>query len=543
MCTVIFLFIVFISNSFIAMAQLKKIEKWHVNILGDKICRSELYYVDANGNIQGTAKKWSAANVLIAEVNYKDNLEHGVSQLYDDAGILFQYAIYEQGKIKELKAWGIPFYYDKKNDKHEMPRQIVTHEKYDKDENLIFQMKWSAISKKLEPTFGILPNGDKFEYESTNFEYAGSYRLTPKNSDTTYHYKLPGGKQLVGKTTKNFQIEYKYMTEEDAPEVALFTTPYGKVKEIKTETQGGTVIETIWRTRASWGYAKNSPEEWCTVRSINESKGDVMHYTFDDGRETYWGGSNCWSTTATGDTIRPGGQRRYELIAKSKYYKNLIFDDARSAKEFIVISSNISNISTSLRMKDKRLLLEFVRDTMGLTDELLEEMNLNQRSPITFIDNGSKIFCTMLHPLSNDAIRGLDSLRMFMREFMEINPQQRPWLDSLRRLDDAYTFFRNCRDLQAVVDKIAFLIVDKNTETGSMYFYQHFTDATVIHEIEFDSNGIQNPKLRWFLNNIMQPWVEPKKTKAPVQKKSLKERAGNWLNKQVDQMEQRRNRY
>lgn len=202
-------------------AQLKPIETyWKTGSELKNKCLRTQHFIDAQQRKQGTEKRWNADGILLEQMSWKDDVLHGEQIIYygpSGLGKIDSKIKYDMGVMVEEQRFGKPEKYSESGPNVQMSYQLIVHRKWQivnretGECKLVMEKEWSPYYAKLVECLVTKPNGDIVYMNPIT----GEYGLQKANETVMTLYKDNTMKQPTGKRSENYELVYKYWTEND----------------------------------------------------------------------------------------------------------------------------------------------------------------------------------------------------------------------------------------------------------------------------------------------------------------------------------------
>lgn len=577
-----------LSCQFVSAQQLKKVEEWWITILGVKTHLKNQYYVDAQQRKQGKETHWLSNGKVWFTTNWKNDIEHGEHISYFESGKIESKIVYDMGIIIEEQRFGKPESYEKNHyNSAGLPYQLILHRKWQivnretQDCKLVMEKEWSPYYAKLVECLVTKPNGD---IVYTN-PITGEYGLQKANETMMTLYKDNTMKQPTGKRSENYELVYKYWTENDDyayRNVDQSNRPYIPVQVAKTldlpdclkDGSAGILkeIEETWErnehtiktVRITAGYQSKNDASLkdehiqfvANKRYVNydtnyvQSKRHNSLSVYDDGVKMYvqsqQGYDGYYKVQILDANNKPLWQpmtaKPYSIQMLSTFYgtSTLNFEKSYEHDNVILCYDHAYNDKPSdqYMIKDfgESKFDEVFKASAGKDKDLVESIKRDRyhkaNAYLTFIQFNDKVWSDNLYMIPDLVYKQLDTLILAYRTFSakydeNAYPYARLWMNDFIGNSAAEASFVNCAKSEmtmsgAMKKYFAYVQIDLNTLTGKLVF-EHGGIEEKFFVLEFDKTGIINQAMLTFLHGYNKKYpMSEKEDKAYL--KNLKKR-------------------
>lgn len=577
-----------VSCQFVSAQQLKKVEEWWITILGVKTHLKNQYYVDAQQRKQGKETHWLSNGKVWFTTNWKNDIEHGERISYFESGKIESKIVYDMGIIIEEQRFGKPESYEKNHyNSAGLPYQLILHRKWqivDRETGeckLVMEKEWSPYYAKLVECLVTKPNGD---IVYTN-PITGEYGLQKANETMMTLYKDNTMKQPTGKRSENYELVYKYWTENDDyayRNVDQSNRPYIPVQIAKTldlpdclkDGSAGVLkaIEETWErdeqtiktVRITAGYQSKNDASLkdehipfvANKRYVNydtnyvQSKRHNILSVYDDGVKMYvqsqQGYDGYYKVQILDANNKPLWQpmtaKPYSIQMLSTFYgtSTLNFEKSYEHDNVILCYDHAYNDKPSdqYMIKDfgESKFDEVFKASAGKDKDLVESIKRDRyhkaNAYLTFIQFNDKVWSDNLYMIPDLVYKQLDTIILAYRTFSakydeNAYPYARLWLNDFIENSAAEASFVNCAKNEmtmsgALKKYFAYVQIDLNTLTGKLVF-EHGGIEEKFFVLEFDKTGITNQAMLTFLHGYNKKYpMSEKEDKAYL--KNLKKR-------------------
>lgn len=572
-------------------AQLKPIETyWKTGSELKNKCLRTQHFIDAQQRKQGTEKRWNADGILLEQMSWKDDVLHGEQIIYygpSGLGKIDSKIKYDMGIMVEEQRFGKPEKYSESGPNVQMPYQLILHRKWQivnretQDCKLVMEKEWSPYYAKLVECLVTKPNGDIVYMNPIT----GEYGLQKANETVMTLYKDNTMKQPTGKRSENYELVYKYWTENDNyayRTVDQANRPYIPVQVAKTldlpdclkDGSAGILkeIEETWErdehtiktVKITAGYQSKNDASLkdehipfvANKRYVNydtnyvQSKRHNSLSVYDDGIKMYvqsqQGYDGYYKVQILDANNKPLWQpmtaKPYSIQMISTFYgtSTLNFEKSYEHDNVILCYDHAYNDKPSdqYMIKDfgESKFGEVFKASAGKDKDLVESIKRDRyhkaNAYLTFIQFNDKVWSDNLYMIPDLVYKQLDTIILAYRTFSakydeNAYPYARLWMNDFIRNSEAEASFVNCAKREmtmsgALKKYFAYVQIDLSTLTGKLVF-EHGGIEEKFFVLEFDKTGITNQAMLTFLHGYNKKYpMSEKEDKAYL--KNLKKR-------------------